>query len=47
MTTKIQAAKIAVSCGVNTIVAKGDTPELLYDIMKGKQVGTLFVTRRV
>jgi glutamate 5-kinase len=47
MTTKIQAAKIAVSCGVNTIVAKGDTPELLYDIMKGKQVGTLFMTRRV
>lgn len=42
MVTKLQAAKIAASCGVSTIVARGDTPELLYDIMAGKPVGTLF-----
>jgi glutamate 5-kinase len=45
MTTKLQAAKLATSCGVHTIVARGDTPELLYDIMEGKTVGTLFKAR--
>jgi glutamate 5-kinase len=46
MATKLLAAKIATSCGVDTIVARGDTPELLYDIMGGKPVGTLFKARR-
>ncbi|NLM61567.1 MAG: glutamate 5-kinase [Clostridiales bacterium] len=45
MITKIQAARMAVSCGVDTIVTRGDTPELLYDILEGKPVGTLFVAK--
>ena len=46
MITKIHAAKMAVTCGVSTIVASGERPECLYDIMEGKPVGTLFVAKR-
>ncbi len=42
MATKIQAAEIATACGIDTVVARGDSPELLYEIMKGNHVGTLF-----
>ncbi|MGI6576794.1 MAG: glutamate 5-kinase [Eubacteriales bacterium] len=45
MVTKLQAARMAVSCGVDTIVTRGDTPELLYDILDGKSVGTLFMAK--
>ncbi len=46
MITKIHAARMAVLCGVTTIVAPGDRPECLYDIMEGKPVGTLFFARK-
>lgn len=42
MATKIQAAKIATSCGIDTIVARGDKPDLLYNIIRGEVAGTLF-----
>lgn len=42
MSTKILAAKIAKSCGAETIVACGDNIEILYDILKGEEIGTWF-----
>ena len=42
MATKLQAAKICMSCGCDMIITNGDRPEDLYDIADGKSVGTLF-----
>ena len=43
MRTKLQAAELAASQGIDTIVTNGKHPEALYDIVNGKQAGTLFV----
>ena len=42
MRTKLQAADLAASQGIDTIIANGSNPAALYDIVKGKQVGTKF-----
>ena len=42
MVTKITAAEIATSAGVDMIITNGADPEILYDIFDGKKVGTLF-----
>lgn len=42
MKTKLQAARLATSQGVDTIIMNGSSPELLYSIVEGKPVGTLF-----
>ena len=44
MRTKLQAAEMATSQGISTLVANGKDPSVLYDIMKGKKVGTLFAS---
>ncbi|MCD8197109.1 MAG: glutamate 5-kinase [Lachnospiraceae bacterium] len=46
MRTKLQAADIATSQGIDVIVTNGKTPRVLYDIIEGKKVGTLFVAQR-
>lgn len=43
MTTKINAARMAVSAGCDMIISNGSKPELLYDIVEGKPVGTRFL----
>lgn len=43
MKTKLRAAELATSQGINTIITNGKTPEALYEIVKGNKVGTLFV----
>ncbi len=43
MITKIQAAKTAVSHGIDMVISNGSKPELLYDIVEGKPVGTRFI----
>lgn len=43
MCTKLSAAQRVTAEGIDMIIANGEEPELLYDIMDGKQVGTLFV----
>lgn len=45
MATKINAAEIATSGGVDMIIANGSKPELLYDIIDGKSIGTKFIRR--
>lgn len=47
MATKLQAAKICMSCGCDMIITNGDRPEDLYDIADGKSVGTLFSEKRL
>ena len=42
MVTKLQAAKICMSCGCDMIIANGSNPTNLYDILDGKSVGTTF-----
>ncbi|MBR6381327.1 MAG: glutamate 5-kinase [Lachnospiraceae bacterium] len=46
MRTKLQAAELTTSQGINCIVTNGSRPEALYDIAAGKKVGTLFVAKR-
>lgn len=42
MRTKLQAAELATSQGIDTIITNGKHPQALYDILEGKSVGTLF-----
>lgn len=42
MITKLNAAKIATSSGIDMIIANGANPNALYDIVEGRPVGTLF-----
>ena len=42
MVTKLRAAEICLGCGCEMVIANGNNPDLLYDILDGKQVGTTF-----
>lgn len=42
MATKLKAADVAMSSGVEMVIANGEKPEILYDIFDGKAVGTRF-----
>ena len=46
MHTKLNAAKIATSAGIDMIIANGSNPEILYDIAEGKNAGTKFLGKR-
>lgn len=45
MATKLSAAKIATSSGANMVIANGDNPEIIMDIISGKDVGSLFISK--
>ena len=42
MVTKLQAARICLGCNCDMVIANGNTPTNLYDILDGKSVGTTF-----
>ena len=42
MVTKLHAAEICLACGCDMVIANGSRPENLYDILDGKDVGTMF-----
>lgn len=42
MATKLHAAELCMAEGISTVIANSDDPEILYDILEGKSVGTLF-----
>ena len=42
MVSKLQAAKIALASGFNLVLADGHEPEILLDIVAGREVGTHF-----
>ena len=46
MKTKLHAAQIATSEGIDMVIANGSEPLKLYDIVKGKDVGTRFVGKK-
>lgn len=45
MQAKLQAAKAAINLGVYTVIAPGDTPQVLTKILKGEEIGTLFLPK--
>ena len=46
MRTKLQAAKLATAQGIDTFIANGKNPSVLYEIVRGGQAGTLFVGKQ-
>jgi glutamate 5-kinase len=46
MSSKVQAAKVAVSTGVNAIIADGRKPSIIKDILNGNEPGTFFAAER-
>lgn len=44
MATKIKAAEIASTAGIDTVIMNGKTPEKLYDLLDGSLIGTRFVS---
>lgn len=46
MITKIIAASMCNETGTDTIIANGDQPEILLDILNGKDIGTLFIATK-
>ncbi len=46
MATKLRAAQIATEAGADMIIANGEDPDVLYDILAGKPVGTRFIAGR-
>lgn len=45
MITKLEAAEYATSKGIDVLITNGKKPEMLYDIIEKKIVGTLFVAK--
>lgn len=45
MATKIEAAKIATEAGADMVIANGDNIYAINDVMAGKKVGTLFLSK--
>ena len=46
MVTKLHAAQIATAAGCEMVIANGGKPEVLYDIVGGKRVGTRFLIHK-
>ncbi len=46
MSAKVEAARHAMEAGYDLIIANGVHPEILYDIIEGKEVGTFFAAGR-
>lgn len=43
MRSKLQAAKLATSCGIKTHIIHGRTPGKILEVLKGKNIGTTFL----
>ena len=46
MMTKLRAASRVTAAGIDMVIADGDRPEILYDIVEGKSVGTRFLAKK-
>lgn len=47
MVTKLRAAELCFGCGCEMVIANGNNPAALYDIVEGKPVGTRFVEESI
>ncbi len=45
MVTKLEAARICLSCGCDMIITNGNNPANIYDVVDGKPVGTTFTEK--
>lgn len=45
MITKIKAAEIATGAGTNMVIANGQDPMIILNILKGEEIGTLFLRK--
>ncbi len=45
MKTKLDAANLATSAGINVVIANGNNPKAIVSVLEGNDVGTLFVKR--
>ena len=45
MATKLAAAGICMEAGIDMVIVNGARPEILYDVIEGKPVGTRFIGR--
>lgn len=43
MVTKLTAARLVMEEGIDMVLANGNDPETVYDILDGKKIGTVFV----
>lgn len=43
MKSKIEAAAICMSRGIPMVIANGDEPKIIFDILAGKEIGTIFI----
>ena len=46
MATKLRAARIVTEAGADMVIANGQAPEVLYDILAGAPAGTRFAGKR-
>lgn len=46
MQTKLHAAEIATAHKIEMVIANGEEPEILYDIVNGEEVGTRFTVKK-
>ena len=46
MGKKVEAAQLAVECGIPLVIANGEDPDIVVRIVAGEEVGTLFVAGR-
>ena len=47
MTTKIQAARLCMSHGVDACIVNGTDPKNIFRFMCGKDIGTLFLAQEL
>ena len=45
MVTKISAARICLNDGIDCIITNGSDPEVIFDVLNGKETGTHFVAK--
>lgn len=45
MITKLSAARMATSAGINMVLANGKDPDIILKILNGEEVGTMFVAK--
>lgn len=46
MSTKLQAAKIATSCGIDVVITSAKDVKVIHKIISGKDIGTVFRSKR-
>lgn len=46
MVTKISAANLCNNAGIDMVIALGEEPAIVFEILDGKEVGTLFVAKK-